>query len=71
MEVEGSNDILEESYLLENKCNKRSLSDSGFVTCIKTDGVVSGGTTRLITNYTKIHPLKWQETYWEPLVPSR
>lgn len=62
MEVEGSSDILEESDLLEIKFNKRSLSDSGVVTCIKTDGVVSAGKTCLITTYTKKHPLKWQET---------
>jgi len=62
MEVEGSNDILEESDLLEIQCNERSLSDSGVVTYIKTEGVVSGDTTCLITTYTKIHPLKWQET---------
>jgi len=50
MEVEVSCDILEESDLLEIKLNKRSLSDSGVVSCIKTDGVVSAGTTCPITS---------------------
>lgn len=49
MEVEGSYDILEDRDLLGIKFNERSLSDSGVVTCIKTDGVVSAGITCLIT----------------------